>query len=128
MKHAHYLCLVCSIYLLASCEKPKELPYSKLGYVDNVFTDPETQKGFSGVARDYYKGGKLKAEFPIKNGRFHGVVKEWYANGKPLSETEFKHGERCGRNVEWTEVGLLYRERVYDHDRIVSEKNFEAGK
>ena len=48
--------------------------------------------------------------------------------GKPSAETEFKNGERSGRNIEWTEAGLPYRERVYDHDHIVSEKNFEAGK
>lgn len=117
-----------SSILLSSCSPPKEADYAKLGYSDNVFTDPETGKGFTGIARQKYPGGKLRAEYPFKNGRFHGTVKEWYPNGKPSAETEFKNGERSGRNVEWTEAGLPYRERVYDRDHIVSEKNYEAGK
>lgn len=129
MNNPSCLTAVCfAALLLCSCGKSKELPYSKLGYADNVFTDPETGKGFSGIAKDYHKNGQLKAEFPFKDGRFHGIVKEWYANGKPLSETGFKNGERCGRNFEWTEAGLPYRQRVYDRDKIVEEKNFEAGK
>lgn len=115
-------------FVFASCGKPKEVPYKKLGYENNGFTDPDSGKPFSGLARDHYKDGTLKAEFPIKNGRLHGVVKEWHPNGKPLAETQFVNGERTGQNREWTEAGLLYRERVYDRDKIVSEKNYEAGK
>lgn len=124
----HLLSALFLVFLLCSCGKPKEVPYSKLGYADNLFTDPDTGKGFSGIARDYHKNGQLKAEFPFKNGRFHGNVKEWHPNGKPMAETEFKDGERCGRNIEWTEAGLPYRERVYDHDKILQEKNYEPGK
>lgn len=113
---------------LPSCGKPKELPYKDLKYVNNSFADPQTKKPFSGISKDYYKDGQLKAEYPIKNGFYEGTVKEWHPNGKPLAETEFVKGERVGKNREWTEAGLLYRERVYDHDRIVSEKNYEAGK
>ncbi|WP_009958445.1 toxin-antitoxin system YwqK family antitoxin [Verrucomicrobium spinosum] len=113
---------------LPSCEKPKELPYKDLKYLNNAFADPKTGKAFTGISKDYYKDGKLKAEYPIKNGYYEGTVKEWHPNGKPLAETDFVKGERVGKNREWTEAGLLYRERVYDHDRIVSEKNYEAGK
>lgn len=129
MKHLPALpFLLFSAILLASCGPPKEADYAKLGYADNVFTDPDTGKGFTGIARQKYPDGKLRGEYPFKNGRFHGTVKEWYPNGKPSAETEFKNGERSGRNIEWTEAGLPYRERVYDRDRIVSEKNYEAGK
>jgi antitoxin component YwqK of YwqJK toxin-antitoxin module len=113
---------------LTSCSPPKEADYSKLGYANSVFTDPDTGAGFTGVARQKYPDGKLRGEYPLKNGRFHGTVKEWYPNGKPSAETEFKNGERSGRNIEWTEAGLPFRERVYDHDHIVSEKNYDAGK
>lgn len=114
--------------LLSSCGPPKEVDYKTLSYSDNVFTDPETGKGFTGIARQKYPDGKLRSEFPFKNGRFHGTLKEWYQNGKPLSETEFRNGERSGKNIEWTEAGLLYQERVYDRDKIVSEKKYESGK
>ncbi len=116
------------VSMVASCGKPKEIEYKKLGYSDNVFTDPDTKQPFTGIARDSYKDGKPKAEYPCRNGKFHGTVREWHANGQNLAETEFKDGERTGLNREWTESGQPYIERVYDHDRIVSEKKFENGK
>lgn len=119
---------LCSAMMLASCGKPKEADYTKLGYSNNVFTDPDTGKGFTGIARQKQPDGKLRGEYPFKNGLFHGTVKEWHPNGKPSAETEFKNGERCGRNIEWTEAGLPFRERVYDRDKIISEKNYDAGK
>ncbi len=122
------LLLFASGLLLTSCSKPKEADYEKLGYSNNVFSDPETGTAFTGIARQKYPDGKLRGEYPFKNGKFHGTVKEWHPNGKPSSETEFKDGERSGQNKEWTDAGLPYRERVYDRDRIVSEKNFDAGK
>lgn len=111
-----------------SCGKPKELPYKDLGYRDGVFTEPGTGAPFSGIAKDSHKDGKPKAEYPCRNGKFHGTVREWHANGRPLAETEFRNGERTGLNREWTEAGELYMERVYDHDRIVTEKKYGAGK
>lgn len=119
---------VAASFLLASCAPPKEADYSKLGYNDNVFTDPDTNKGFTGIAKQTYPDGKRRGEYPFKDGKFHGTVKEWYPNGKPSAETEFQNGERVGNNIEWTEAGLIFRKRVYDHDKIVSEQNFDAGK
>lgn len=114
--------------LLGSCGKPKELPYKQLGYRDGVLTEAGTGTPFTGIAKDSYKDGKPKAEYPCKNGKFHGTVREWHGNGQRLAETEFKDGERTGLNREWTEAGQPYMERVYDHDRIVSEKKHENGK
>lgn len=127
MKPLLFFLLVFS-FSLTSCDKPKEVLYKDLGYKDDLLIDPGTQKGFSGIARDYYKDSKLKAVFLIKNGRFHGTVKEWHANGQASSETDFENGERVGNNREWTADGKLYRERIYDHDKIVSEKNYGAAK
>lgn len=112
------------LLLLAACEKPKEINYAKLKMVNNLLSDPETRKPFTGISRDFHPDGKVKSEFPIKEGVFHGTVKEWYANGKPYAETQYVNGERTGRNMEWKESGEPYQERVYEKDRIVSEKKF----
>jgi antitoxin component YwqK of YwqJK toxin-antitoxin module len=129
MKHFPALSLLLSsAFLLVSCGPPKEVDYRKLKYSDEVFFDPDTGKAFTGIGRMKYPDGKLQSEWPLKNGRYHGTVKEWYPNGKPKAETEFKNGQRSGKNVEWTEAGLLYMERIYDKDRIVSEKAHNAGK
>jgi len=117
---------------LGACKPPKEVPYDKLEYqsqgVQGIFKDKETGKGFTGVSKNVDKNGKLIGEFHFKDGFLHGMVTEWYPNGKKKSETEFKNGSRTGKNIEWTEAGLIYQERVYDNDRIVSEKTHEAGK
>ena len=114
---------------MTSCAKPKEMFLSKLDF-DGIktFLDPETHKGFTGIARDNHKNGQPRIEWPMKNGLMHGEIREWYSDGKQLSVTEFKDGERCGKNVEWSKNGELYMERVYDHDRIVSEINHSAAK
>ncbi len=116
------------VALLPSCSPPKEADYSKLGYAGEVFTDPETGKPFTGIARQKYPDGKVQGEYPFKNGRFHGTVKEWHPNGAPSATTQFLGGERTGKNIEWTASGQVFRERVYDHDHIVSEKNYPDAK
>lgn len=113
---------------LVSCSKPKEADYAKLKYHNDLFTDPQTGDPFTGMAREAYRSGKPKAEYPFKDGKFDGTVKEWWENGNKKAETEFQAGERVGHNTEWTEAGKLFRERVYDHDRIASEKNYDIGK
>jgi len=113
---------------LGSCAKPKELPYAKLKYHSNLYTDPDTSQPFTGIAKDTYKDGKPKAEYPFKNGLIEGTVREWWPNGQKSAETEFQKGERVGKNTEWTQTGKLFRERVYDHDHIASEKNYDIGK
>jgi antitoxin component YwqK of YwqJK toxin-antitoxin module len=107
----------------------KEADYAKLGYSNNIFTDPDTKQPFTGIARQKDPNGTLRGEYPFKDGRMHGTVKEWHPNGKPSAETEFKNGERNGRNIEWTEDGRLYREREYGPgEKILSEKNHGAAK
>jgi len=120
--------LLSSLLLLTSCSPPKEIDYGKLKYSNDFYLDPDTGKGFTGIAHQKYPDGKPQGTFPFKDGRLHGTVQEWYANGKMKSETEFKDGERSGKNTECTEAGAIYNERIYDHDHIVSEKNYDAAK
>ncbi len=124
------LAVLCVLtHLITSCAKTKEMSYAKLGYDKDIFTDPETKQGFTGIARDYHKkNGAIKAEYPMKDGKFHGTVKEWFPDGKPLSEIEYRNGEHYGLCKEWTADGQPFCERVYDHDHLVSEKKLGAVK
>ncbi|TLD71736.1 hypothetical protein FEM03_06245 [Phragmitibacter flavus] len=112
-------------FALVSCGKPKEAAYDQLDYESRgalaFFKDPETGKGFTGLAKQTDKKGTVTAEFPMKDGLFHGNVREWYPDGTPKSETEFKGGERHGRNIEWNADGTIYNQRVYERDKIISE-------
>lgn len=112
--------------LTASCSKPKELGYDKLGYNNGIFTDPETKQGFTGIARDYHKKtGALKSEYPMKDGKLHGTVREWFPDGKKLSEIEYRNGEHHGLCKEWKSDGTPFCERVFEHDHMVREKKIE---
>lgn len=111
--------------VLSQCSKPKEALYNDLKYesVNGLpfFKDPDTNQGFTGIAKDINKKGELVAIYPMKNGKFHGTVQEFYPDSKPKSNTDFVNGERNGKNIEWKENGEIYNQRVYDRDRIVSE-------
>lgn len=128
MRVRRFLFFYLSVALLGlgSCGRPKEADYDSLVYESRgalaFFKDPQTGKGFTGIARSRDKKGMVTAEFAMKDGLFHGMVKEWYANGQVKSETEFKNGERDGRNTEWREDGSVYNERIYSRDKIVEEK------
>jgi antitoxin component YwqK of YwqJK toxin-antitoxin module len=112
----------------------KEIAYKKLDYVEHggvgIYTDPETGKPFDGIARDWHDKDKtkLRLEYPFKSGKLHGVAREWYPDGKKLAETTWVDGQRTGKNTEWNKDGTLFRERVYDRDKIVSEKNYPTAK
>ena len=118
-----------TLLMTASCSKPKEIDFKRLGFDGmSTFLDPETKKGFTGVARDSYPDGKQKAVYNFKSGLYHGTVTEWYPNGAKSSETDFLNGEHCGKNTEWNKDGTLYQIRIYDHERIVREEKFSGGK
>src|SRR3954454_21899531 len=68
--------VLATILSLVSCGKPKELAYKSLGYTNGILTEPGSNVPFTGVARDSYKDGKPKAEYPCRNGKFQGTVKE----------------------------------------------------
>lgn len=125
MKISRFLVLCGCLFALPQCSKPKELLYNELKYesVEGLpfFKDPATNQGFTGLAKDVNKQGKLIAEYPMKNGKFHGTITEYYPDGKPKSKTDFVNGERHGNNIEWKENGEIYNQRVYDRDRIASE-------
>ena len=125
----HHTVIACIAGLsFASCSKPKEADYKNLKKIEGALCEKGTTTPFTGIARDYFPDGKVHMEIPIKNGKFHGRVTEWHPNGQMNAQSEFSEGQLHGQNREWTADGKLFRERVYDHDHIVSEKNFQDAK
>ena len=114
--------------MISGCSKPREIDYKNLKKIEGALCEKGTTTPFTGIARDYFPDGKVHMEIPVKNGKFHGRVTEWHPNGKMNAQSEFNNGQLHGQNREWTDDGKPFRERVYDHDRIVSEKNFEGTK
>lgn len=56
----------------------------------------------SGVFKEFYKSGQLKAEGTMKNGNMHGKWSWYRADGSRMRSGEFKNGERVGTWVTYT--------------------------
>ena len=121
-----FAALTVSILALSpGCEnKPKEATYKELKLKDELLYLDD--KPFTGIARDKYKDGSLRVEYPMRNGRFHGVIKEWWENGQQSTETHFENGKRHGLNRYWTKEGHQWKEQIYEHGESKSEKIFPA--
>jgi antitoxin component YwqK of YwqJK toxin-antitoxin module len=122
------LALFTTVCLPAAEPEPKlkstEVTYKELKWVDDVYF--LNGQAYTGIARDKYKDGKLKGEYPFHEGRLHGVVREWWENGQLSTETNFDHGKRHGLNRYWSKAGQLTKEQVYEQDKSVSEKHYET--
>lgn len=101
-----------------------EVTYKELKWRDDVYYLKDTP--YTGTARARHKDGRLKGEYPFKQGLLHGVVREWWDNGQLSTETHFDSGKRHGLNRYWSRSGELMKEQVYEQDKSVSEKHYEV--
>lgn len=108
------------------CMKPKEAKYAELKWTDEVYY--YGAKPFTGIAKETFKDGKLKALYPMKDGVLHGVVQEWWENGQMSVETHFENGKRHGLNRYWTDKGVLMKEQVYEHGESKSTIDWPNGR
>lgn len=122
-----FLCLALfTTVCLHAAEPPVAagVTYKELKWKDDVYF--LEGKPYTGLAQDRHKDGKLKGEYPFKEGRLHGVVREWWENGQLSTETNFDQGKRHGLNRYWSKKGELIKEQVYEQDKSVSEKHYET--
>ena len=110
--------------MAANSLQAADAAYKDLKWKDDIFLLED--KPFTGTAKDQYKSGKPKGEYPFKDGKLHGIVREWWENGQLSTETHFDNGQRHGLNRYWSQSGALMKEQVYDHDKSVSEKHFDV--
>lgn len=117
-----------SLASLHAEETPKPAPaqatYKELKWQDDVYF--LNDKPFTGLARDLFKNGQPKGEYPFKEGRLHGIIREWWDNGQLSTETHFENGQRHGLNRYWSKSGQLMKEQVYEHDKSVSVKHYDT--
>lgn len=82
----------------------------------------------NGIKREYYKGNKLKSEEGYANGKLSGPV--LYYDEAPYlktSEGTFLDGDRHGVFKVYHD-GILWRETIYQNDRLVGKKEYAEGK
>jgi len=108
----------------------------------------------NGIQRDYYKSGKLKAEYhfvngvpnginkmfsvdgklmaeyPFSEGKQNGVAKSYYPSGKLMYEAPFVNGSPNGMTKDYYESGALKKETPYTHgmENGTEKEYYENGK
>ena len=70
--------------------------WSKLQDRSGVTYLPNTDKPFSGYAKDAYENEQIKYLFQFKDGKLDGLYFEWYKNGQKWMEKNYKDGEQIG--------------------------------
>ncbi len=93
--------------------------YAQLQWNDGVFT--LNGQPFTGVAEQRDRQGRLRARYPMVNGRLHGQVEEWYTNGVKSTETMFENNQRHGTNRYWDVQGRLIKIQVWQHDQLITD-------
>lgn len=76
----------------------------------------------------YYRGGNLKYEGDIKNGKSHGYGIEYYEDGSISSEGNWKDGKRHGFSINYVRGKLFYVGEYVNGNREGLGAHFENGK
>lgn len=80
--------------------------------VDRMYHTPQGVK-MAYYEREYYPGGQLFKEGPLKNDKPDGLWKSYFQNSTLWSEGEFNEGVRNGLTRTYHDNGHLYYEGYY---------------
>ncbi|MDR2905680.1 MAG: toxin-antitoxin system YwqK family antitoxin [Helicobacteraceae bacterium] len=106
----------------------EERGYDERGGLD--YAKPLKNGKAEGVAKRFYRSGKLALESPYKNGKLEGVWRSFYESGKLAQETPYKNDKAEGIAKIFYESGELEQERPFKNgvrDGIV-KTYYEDGK
>jgi len=94
-----------------------------------------------GVAKEYYKGGKLSADYNYRDGKLGGITKFYYEDGKMRGESNYYNGTLEGKTRYYYTTGALSGEWNYKNGKlegmttlywgngkIKAQRSFEDGK
>lgn len=83
----------------------------------------------NGIAKGYYKSGKLQWETPYKDDKRNGIGKIYYESGELQGETPFVDGKINGIARRYYESGKLQREATFVSDKINGSEKvyYESG-
>lgn len=80
-----------------------------------------------GYRRWYYKGGKIKAEVFVKNGKMEGIANLYYENGN-IKAREFYQADQLHGLAKWYyETGELKSEKYYKDGQLTSIREFDKS-
>lgn len=95
----------------------KEVEFSKLQNRNGIFYQVNQEKGFSGIAKKYYKDKTLKESITIKNGVFSGPTETFFQNGQTKYSGFYTNGKLA--------IEKSYYENGQVKTEFVNKKNNE---
>ncbi len=118
------------LFLLLSCQEGQEQIVSeKPAFCDcrelhhhhtyNVFHQGDPKQPFTGLCKDFYRGGFLKKEAYFKDGKYHGDYKLYYKSGTLKSITAYEKGLVTGHQKLFDEKGNLVYHGIYKRNKLV---------
>lgn len=81
-----------------------------------------------GIAKEYYRNGKLKAEINLKNGLLNGPMKKYSESGYLKSAINYRNGIRHGETkIYWENTNVVSLIDTYEDGRIVDKKVYDVS-
>lgn len=101
---------------LISCSK--RIDKDKLQFRNGLAYEVNSDKPFSGIARDYYPNSKaLSSEEEFNGGKQDGKSLYYYSNGQLSGEKYFQSGNRTGSWKFWYGNGQKSDEEYFENDQ-----------
>ncbi len=72
---------------------------------------------YSGVLKENYPSGSLKAEFSINEGKHNGKASLYYENRIMSEMRSYRDGKKDGTWISWSEKGIKIGEANYQNDK-----------
>ena len=116
--------------LTACTDKSKEIETDNVCDCKELQHDPsynvlhlgDRLKPFSGKCLDYYRGGQLKKDFTLKDGKYEGELFYYHPNGQLKSTAFYKEGLLFGEKKVYNENGQLLFFGIYKRSRLIETK------
>jgi hypothetical protein len=80
-----------------------------------------------GVARWFYKNGKVKAEVPKVAGETQGIVRKWHENGQLAEQSTVISRQICGVARSWNRDGSIESEAEYIIPDAIYVKSYDVN-
>ncbi len=85
----------------------------------NVLHLGDRLKPFTGKCFDYYRGGKIKKDLTLKDGKYEGQLFYYHKDGKIQSEVNYREGLLWGDKKVFNEKGDLLFHGIYKRNRLI---------
>lgn len=99
--------------------------YDKQGRItmDGILDD-----GFSGIVKEYYDNGNIKAEYERKHNKMDGYFKMYHENGTIFQECSYKDGKANGKIKEYYDDGSISVDGIIKNNKGKGTKYYKNGK